>query len=63
MSLVIILISDIILSFWQVMRFHGSPLDKEQMKHQLRRAFLPKYQPPGGIPEDERIDVVITTYT
>jgi hypothetical protein len=45
------------------MRFHGSPLDKEEMKDQLRRAFLPKYQPPGGIHEDERIDVVITTYT
>ena len=45
------------------MRFHGSPLDKEEMKQRLRRAFLPKYQPIGGIMEDERVDVVITTYT
>ena len=45
------------------MRFHGSPLDKDAMKHQLRRNFLPKFQPVGGVPEDERIDVVLTTYT
>jgi len=46
-----------------VMRFHGTPVDKEDMKYRLRRAFLPKYQPPGGIAESDRIDVVITTYT
>jgi hypothetical protein len=45
------------------MRFHGTAPEKEEMKYLLRRAFLPKYQPVGGIPEDERIDVVITTYT
>jgi hypothetical protein len=45
------------------MRFHGSAGDREEMKHQLRRAFVPKYQPVGGLPDDERIDVVITTYT
>ena len=45
------------------MRFHGSAQDKEEMKHQLRRAFLPKFQPPGGVSEEERVDVVITTYT
>lgn len=53
----------VVIAWRQVMRFHGSAADRDEMKYQLRRAFLPKYQPVGGVPEDERIDVVITTYT